>query len=154
LTRLPVVLLLLLGWTLLIVVTRDYRAVQWLQQSDTFTGRNFTPQEKALLLDLHNRSLLAAYVDLGVARTMRMTPDDLKEKVSINTRLLQIWPGADVVYRQVVLLALQNKPVEACAMWRLAAAAYPSGAAITRNQIRQAALTLPTFVELSKCSAG
>jgi hypothetical protein len=150
--RLTSALLILMGWALLAVVTLDYRVVQGMQESGTFDGRQTTAAEKQKMLDIHNHSLLAAYVDLGVIRTANMTPDSLKQKLSMNSRLLRTWPSGDVAYRQSVLLAIAGRTDEGCRLFKLATAAYPAGRDITLDQLNSLKLGMPKLERFIQCA--
>jgi hypothetical protein len=124
--RLGIGFVILLGWAVLFVALSDYRDLQRLQESGAFTGRVMTKAEKATIIALREHSLFAAYMDLAVIRLADATDNSLKEKRSINQRLLRTWPGADVAYRQAMIEELSNRSDQACAALRLARAAYPS----------------------------
>jgi hypothetical protein len=151
--RLTSALLILMGWSLLVVITLDYRVVQGMQESGTFDGRQTTNAEKQKMIDIHNHSLLAAYVDLGVIRTANMTPDSIRQKLSMNTRLLHTWPSGDVAYRQSVLLAISGRTDDACRMFHLASAAYPAGRDITLDQLNSLKLGMPKLDGFIQCAS-
>lgn len=150
--KLTAAILIVLGWTLLVVVTADYRTVQRLQEAGAF-GRQPSIVEKEEMRQIHSHSLLAAYVDLGVVRTALMTPDHLSSKLAMNGRMVRTWPGMDVVYRQSILLGIAGRTAEACEMWRLSVAAYPSWRSLAREQIDGLRIGTPRIGGLSDCAS-
>jgi O-antigen ligase len=82
-------------------------------------------QAKTLLLEVHRGSLLAPYVELGLARTISIDPEHLQDKLVVNGRAMRLFPIEDVVYRHAMLLALGKADAAARRQWDLARASYP-----------------------------
>ena len=82
-------------------------------------------QAKDLLLDIHRGSLLAPYVELGLARTISVDDDHLQDKLTVNGRAMQLFPIDDVTYREAMLLGLHGDKAQAQRQWDLAAVSYP-----------------------------
>ncbi len=78
-----------------------------------------------LLLEVHRTSLLAPLVELGLARSIRVEPENVDEKLLVNGRALRVFPVEDVVYRQALLLALDGDYPAAIRQWHAARAAFP-----------------------------
>ena len=68
---------------------------------------------------------MAPLVELGLARTISVDTDHLKDKLAVNGRAMQLFPIDDVVYRQAMLLALNGEQEEAQRLWTLATLSYP-----------------------------
>jgi len=90
-----------------------------------------------MLMEVHRTSLLAPLVQLGLARSIRIEPDAVAEKLLVNTRALQVFPVEDVVYRQAILLALAGDHPAALRQWRAAQAAFPAAAAEARAVVAE-----------------
>ncbi len=82
-------------------------------------------QAKEALLEVHRGSLLAQYVELGLARTISVDPDHLADKLAVNGRAMLQFPIDDVTYRQAMLLALRGDQAAARRQWDLAVASFP-----------------------------
>jgi O-antigen ligase len=62
------------------------------------------------------KSLLAPYIDISVARALPVSPDNLEAQLRFMGRAMHFWPVADVVHKQIVLLAMAAKNDEALAL--------------------------------------
>ena len=56
---------------------------------------------------------------------MRIDTEDLDRKIALNEMLLRHMPHPDVVVRQMMLLALANRPIEAIALLDRALICFP-----------------------------
>lgn len=79
----------------------------------------------ALLLDLDRTSLLAPFAQRALAGMIALDKRNLAEKIALNGKVMRAFPGADVAWRQAILLALHGEATAARAQWDRAAAAYP-----------------------------
>jgi len=78
-----------------------------------------------MLLDIRRTSLLAPYVELGLARAIDVTPAQLEAKLQVNAHAMRQFPVDDVVYRQAMLLAMTGGVEAAMQQWRMAVVTYP-----------------------------
>ncbi len=120
---------LALGWFTLAQLFRDY---VYLENFLAFRYRYIdatavvNQRAKEMLLDIRRESLLAPYVELGLARSIQISPDQLEAKRRVNGHAMRNFPIDDVVYRQAMLLALSGQTQEAIAQWDLSQASYPA----------------------------
>jgi len=117
-----------LGWFVLGQLFRDY---VYLENFLAFRYRYVDATEevnrraKEMLLDIQRQSLLAPYVELGLARTIHIDASQLDAKLMLNGYVMRTFPIDDVVYRQAMLLALRGRIAEAKKQWDLSVASYP-----------------------------
>jgi O-antigen ligase len=127
--RLVLVPMLLLGCMAAANVYQDYRTLQSLQRMRSQSS-GATPQggesTAAVLLELHQHSLFAPFVELALSRLMVLDRVQIDDKLALNGLVMRFAPSADVVYRQAILLALNGQQAVARTQWDLAEANYPS----------------------------
>jgi O-antigen ligase len=119
---------LLLGWLVFAQIFRDYVVLEnflafryrYLHADEALNKR-----AKEMLLEVHRNSLLAPWVELGLARTIHVSPDRLADKLKVNGRAMRAFPIDDVAYRQAMLLALAGQLEAADAQWDRAAVSFP-----------------------------
>lgn len=122
------VLCLALSWFVLAQLFRDY---VYLENFLAFRYRyihataEVSERAKQMLLDIRKSSLLAPYVELGLARAMEVGREQLDAKLRVNGHAMRMFPTDDVVYRQAMLLALKGEADSATRQWDLARASYP-----------------------------
>ena len=127
---------LALGWFGLAQLFRDY---VYLENFLAFRYRYIdatalvNQRAKEMLLDIRRESLLAPYVELGLARSIQISPEQLEAKRKVNAHAMRNFPIDDVVYRQAMLLALGGQTQEAIQQWDLSEASYP---ALTEDALR------------------
>lgn len=78
------------------------------------------------LFDLHERSLLAPYVEVRLAGLLPLDRQQLEQKLALNGSVERLWPSHGVAYRQAVLLALKGEAEASVAQLERAAAAHPA----------------------------
>jgi O-antigen ligase len=127
----------LAAWTLTSVML-DYRALEDLTRPRPESAAR-SEQVRARALALHRSSLFPHIVELGLARTIRIEPEGLADKIALNARVARYLPTADVVFRQSALLALAGEFDESFRFWDLGVAAYPREAAVVARQLRELA---------------
>jgi len=126
--RLLLIGLLLLGWLAAGGLVRDYLVLEnflAFRYRYIHASEAVNRQAKEVLLEIHHSSLLAQYVELGLARTISVDPDRLADKLAVNGRAMRLFPIDDVTYRQAMLLALSGEQAAARRQWDLAVASYP-----------------------------
>lgn len=120
--------LLAAGWLSLGLLVRDYL---FLENFLAFRFRymhasaEVNQQAKSLLLAIHRDSLLAPYVEFGLARAISVDDERLEDKLKVNAHALRLFPTDDMAYRQAMLLALHGDMDAAQVAWERAAASYP-----------------------------
>jgi len=125
--RLLLVGLLLLGWLATAELARDYLVLEnflAFRYRYIHASEAVNRQAKDVLLEIHRSSLLAQYVELGLARTISVEPDHLTDKLAVNGRAMRLFPIDDVTYRQAMLLALHGEQSAAQRQWDLAVASH------------------------------
>jgi len=134
------VAVLAIGWFTLGQLFRDYLVLESFlafrhryMDAGAEVNRNATDA----LLKLRRASLLAPYVELGLARTIRMDADHLADKLVVNGRAMRLFPVEDVVYRHAMLLGLRGEQAQAQRQWDLAAGSYPEESAIALELMRR-----------------
>jgi len=126
--RLLLVGLLVLGWIATGELVRDYLVLEnflAFRYRYIHASAAVNRQAKEILLDIHRSSLLAQYVELGLARTISVDTDRLGDKLTVNGRAMRLFPIDDVAYRQAMLLALSGEQAAARRQWDLAVASFP-----------------------------
>ncbi len=133
--RVALVSMLLLGSLVLGQLVRDYLVLEnflAFRYRYLHASEEVNRQATETLLELRRNSLLAPWVELGLARTIHVSADRLADKLMVNTTAMRVFPIDDVVYRQAMLLALAGEQGAARAHWDLAVGSY--------REHRQAAL--------------
>jgi len=126
--RLLLVGLLALGWFVAGQLVRDYMVLEnflAFRYRYMHASAELNRQAKDALLEIHRGSLLAQYVELGLARTISVDTDRLADKLAVNGRAMRLFPIDDVAYRQAMLLALRGDQAAAQRQWDLAVASFP-----------------------------
>ena len=119
--------ILLLGGLVFVQVVRDYLLLEnflAFRYRYLHASAELNRQARDMLLELHRTSLLSPWVELGLARTIHVSPDGLADKLMVNTRAMRAFPVDDVVYRQAMLLALAGEEAGAREQWDHAVASY------------------------------
>lgn len=92
--------------------------------------------DKLVLLNkLRKSSPLTAYIDNVIIRVLPDHPDLLADKLTINTRVVEFWPGKVESYTQATLLALNDQPEAAEKMMLIAAKKFPEYRKVYLRQI-------------------
>jgi len=121
--------LLALGWFVTAQLIRDYLVLEnflAFRYRYMHASAELNREAKDALLEIHRGSLLAQYVELGLARTISVDPDRLADKLAVNGRAMRLFPIDDVAYRQAMLLALHGDQAAAREQWDLAVASFPA----------------------------
>lgn len=120
--------LLAMGWFVTVNLARDYLVLEnflAFRYRYMHATAEVNRRAKETLLEIHRGSLLAPYVELGLARTISVDGDRLEEKLAVNGRAMRLFPIDDVTYRQAMLLALRGDQAAAQRQWDLAVASFP-----------------------------
>lgn len=92
-----------------------------------------------VIVDQLGRSLLVPYMDLPLSSVIGMDHNNLKEKIIFHERVMRFTPTPYVVYRHVLLLALDGREADAMKLLDHAMRLYPSQI----DSLLQAAASLP-----------
>jgi hypothetical protein len=120
--------MLVLGWLALGQLVRDYLQLEGFlayRYSYLHATEEANQRAKEMLLELHRESLLAPVVELGLARSIHVSGEQLQDKLTVNARAMQVYPISDVGYRHAMLLALTGDLGGAQTHWERAVAAFP-----------------------------
>jgi hypothetical protein len=79
-----------------------------------------------MVLDQLSRSLLVAYMDLPVSSVIGIDRNNLKDKIIFHERVMRFSPTPYIVYRYVLLLALDRREAEALDLLGRAMRLYPN----------------------------
>lgn len=77
------------------------------------------------LYQLRETSVFTPVADNFLVRVLPNQPDLLKDKLIISQQVIENWPGRVETYTHAYLLAMNNKPVEAQKMIRMAIKQFP-----------------------------
>jgi O-antigen ligase len=126
---LSMIALLVFSAVILVRTWQDYSKLWvWLyaslgvRQEQAESLRPYTEQVLAQL----GRSLLVAYMDLPVSSVVGIDRNNLKEKIIFHERVMRFSPTPYVVYRQVLLLALDGREADALNLLERAMRLYPN----------------------------
>jgi hypothetical protein len=102
-------------------------------------------------------SLLVAYADLPASSAIGVDRVNLRDKILFHEKVMRFCPTPGVVYRQVLLLALDNREQDAVALLEHAMRVYPNQIGNflkAASEIREADLgVVPKVVELARATA-
>jgi O-antigen ligase len=119
---------LLLGWLVLAQIFLDYLVLESFlafRYRYLHATAEVNKRAKETLLEIHRTSLLAPWVELGLARSIQIDRERLPDKLAVNGRAMRAFPIEDLVYRQAMLLALAGLEGPAEAQWDRAVATFP-----------------------------
>lgn len=131
------VLLYILGGVSLFNLIQSYGGFE---RSFYGIGRHSSPQsglnparEKAeeflrQVLLVHRESLLSSYAEIAITRSIVLDGNNLSNKLAVNGRAMHAMPMNEIVYRQAILLGMNNEHEAAIRQFDLAAAAHPTDA--------------------------
>jgi O-antigen ligase len=128
---------LLLGWLVFAQIVRDYLVLESFlafRYRYLHATEDLNKRAKETLLEIHRSSLLAPWVELGLARSIHVSAEHLADKLAVNGRAMRAFPIEDVVYRQAMLLALSGLQAPARVQWDRAVVTFP--------EVRQEALVV------------
>jgi O-antigen ligase len=120
---------LLLGWLVLAQIFLDYLVLESFlafRYRYLHATAEVNKRAKETLLEVHRTSLLAPWVELGLARSIEIDRERLPDKLAVNGRAMRAFPIEDVVYRQAMLLALAGLQGPARAQWDRAVVTFPA----------------------------
>ncbi|MDH4234055.1 MAG: Wzy polymerase domain-containing protein [Gallionella sp.] len=132
--RLSVAVILLLGMVTLMQLHKGYRG---LQQALTIhpESKNALTRIREGLIAVHGGSLLSPYAELLMSKQIAVNGDHLREKLSLNTRVMSFIPTGAVTYRQAMLLAMANQQGQAKSVMEQAIWSYPNDFADARREM-------------------
>jgi O-antigen ligase len=140
--RLALAAMLLLGWVGVAQVLRDYLYMEnfaTLRYKYLHATAEINRRAQDVLRRVDRNSLLAPWAELGLARSIPVSAEGLREKLAVNASAMRGFPIDDVVYRQAMLLALAGDQPGARRQWDRAVAAFPgereSAALVLRRRV-------------------
>jgi O-antigen ligase len=155
--RLALVGLLALGWVVIAQLFGDYLVLEnflAFRYRYIHATAEVNRQAKAALLEIGRGSLLAPYVELGLARTISVDTDRLADKLAVNGRAMRLFPIDDLAYRQAMLLALRGDQGAAQRQWDLAAASFPElreqAALVVKRRVEDGLTGLSALLEYAQ----
>jgi len=128
---------LLLGWLVFFQIFLDYMVLEGFlafRFRYLHATAEVNKRAKETLLEVHRTSLLAPWVELGLARSIEIDRAHLADKLAVNGRAMRAFPIEDVTYRQAMLLGLAGLQEQAQQQWDRAVLIYP--------EVRMEALTV------------
>lgn len=153
-TRLALAAMLVLGWVSLGQVFRDYVYMEnfaTLRYKYLHATAEMNRQAREVLLQIPRSSLLAPWVDLGLARGIPVSAEGLRDKLAVNRAAMRGFPIDDVVYRQAMLLALAGDEPGARRQWDRAVASFPrereAAALVLRRRVEDGVDALRPLLE-------
>jgi len=135
--RLAVAAILLLGLVTLAQLHNGYRVLQqtlaiYPESRDDHAA---LARIRDGLLAVHRGSLLSPNAELPLSGQIVVNGERLREKLSLNTRVMRFMPIGAVTYRQAMLLAQDGQQEQARSMLEQAIWSYPNGFADARRQL-------------------
>lgn len=141
--RLSVAAMLLLGLLTLIQLRVSYLQLgQALRPAaSTSSGQASAADEDSFervrdgLMEVHGGSLLSPYAELFLSSMIEVSEERKRDKLELNGRAMRFAPVGHVVYRQALLLALNDMPRQAEAALEQALWSYPGEWPATRERL-------------------
>jgi hypothetical protein len=87
------------------------------------------------LMEVHGGSLLSPYAELFLSSMIEVSEERKRDKLELNGRVMRFAPVGHVVYRQALLLALNDMPRQAEAALEQALWSYPGEWPATRERL-------------------
>lgn len=113
-----------IGTVNLVTLWLDYRNFERIFHSRAGKISNY--EHAAMMRELHRNPVLTPYIELATALLLSPEVADLDQRRALTERTLRFAPVFTLVYREVLLLALADRPKEALALLLRARRAYPS----------------------------
>jgi O-antigen ligase len=144
--------LALAAWTLTSAML-DYRALEDLARAPPGSAARIElARDRALTL--HRGSLFTPLVEFELARTIRIDPEALEDKLAVSAHAVRYLPSAEAVFRHSALLTLAGELAESFRFWELGAAAYPSQAVVAARRLQELAEGEPGLRPLVEYAAS
>ncbi len=139
--RLSVAAVLLSGLVVLIQLNHGYRDLQQTLAIYPKSRNDYDAIARTRdgLVKVQHRMLLSPYAELPLSSQIAVNGEQPKEKLALNTRVMQFMPTDTVVYRQAMLLAQDNQQEQAKSILEQAIWSYPDGFANARHQMAELA---------------
>jgi hypothetical protein len=125
--RLALVLILLLGFLSLFQLRSGYQQLKDTLAIRPVSGNVFeaSQQIRKGLLAVHGGSLLAPYAEMYILLDTEVNADFIKQKLTMGSNVIRLFPVAPVVYRQVFFLAQDGQLAQAEQLMEQAIWSYP-----------------------------
>ncbi len=118
---------------------RDFERMFIKKETDALSDQQLV----ALLSRAQTDPILEPYVELAASFAIKVSRENLREKLDLNSRVMRFAPIEDVVYRQALLLALNGEPGAAQRQFTRAARVYPAGLPSVTAGLRELAVKYP-----------
>lgn len=118
---------LVLGGALLASSTRSYLKLQYwgmVVPQELRSAPEVRRLEGEAIVEAR-RSLLRPYADVGLALSLKITPEDLESKLAFNDRVLHFWQIYPLVQAQIAMLAMAGRDAEALQLLKQLARLQP-----------------------------
>lgn len=137
--------LLLFGLSASALLLRNYRELEALTtlHAASLDDQTYVKREVAGLNALAGQPELRAYAELYLNPMYQVNEDHLDFKHPLNQRVMHAFPIGQVVYREVLFLAITGRMQEAEVMLERAIWSYPAEFAATRDTLEAMALKDP-----------
>lgn len=121
-----VVLFVAVGYIIAVDTLVHYAKMEWwLNIYKLGPNDSLARQQDQALLQLRQSSLFAPTLDAMFANIIEPGKEQASEKLAFNSRVMHFSPGEQVVYRQVLLMTLNNQPMLAAEQLDRAATVFP-----------------------------
>jgi hypothetical protein len=148
--RLSVAAMLLLGLLTLLQLRTSYvqleQVLRMRPAASTSSGQASAADQQGVfermrdgLVAIHGGSLLSPYAELFMSSMIEVSEDRKRAKLELNTRVMRFVPIGHVVYRQSLLLALNDMPQQAQTVLEQALWSYPGEFAAARKRLTELA---------------
>ncbi len=147
--RLSVAAMLLLGLLTLLQLRTSYQQLEQVLSlrpaAATSAGQASPADEGGFgrvrdgLMEVHGGSLLSPYAELFLSSMIEVSEERKRDKLELNTRVMRFAPVGHVVYRQALLLALNDMSRQAEAVLEQALWSYPGEWPAARGRLEELA---------------
>ncbi len=118
--KLITLLILVLGSWVMVLVEQDYSQIESILNTGDNRNKSLTSFQA-----LHQKTLLAPYVDYALSSAMELNQEGLELKLKVNQRVMKFHPSGPITYKHAVLLALNGEDEAAIKQAERAALAHP-----------------------------
>ena len=141
--RVGVVAVVLIGGALLASTVKDHHELLlWDLKANSMMPRGMHDErvsrtQEQRELERLRRSLLAPYVDIGLAFSLPISRDNLESKISFNERAMHFLPLFPIVRKQIIFLAMAGREQESLELVEYMARHQPGSLGELRDTLNQ-----------------
>ena len=143
--KLVTLLILVLGSWVMVLVGQDYSKIESILNTGDNQNKSLTSFHSSALKALHQKTLLAPYVDYALSSAMELNQEKLELKLKVNQRVMKFHPSGPVTYKHAVLLALNGEDEAAIKQAEHAALAYPNELGKFAHSLKFLEVSAPTL---------